>query len=177
MSRMRSYREGRFECLAWDNVGMRALWRTRKFSGYISDYNIGDFDNDGQDEMVFAVVKKIGDPMTGEAKSYLVSWDPYQQGQSKISPDERLTQSSRFAPHPVISGNGAFCVLWGRPAAVAVSPAGQKPFRVPSRSSGSRWGGRGGSGRGCRIRPSAGAGGGSGGRPGPGGPGWHRGRP
>jgi len=80
MSRVRSYREGRFENLAWDNVGMRAVWRTRKFSGYISDYNLGDFDNDRQDEMVFAVVKKIGDPMTGEAKSYLVSWDPYQQG-------------------------------------------------------------------------------------------------
>jgi TolB-like protein len=83
MSRVRSYQEGRFENLAWDNVGMRAMWRTRKFSGYISDYNLGDFDNDGQDEMVFAVVKKIGDPMTGEAKTYLVSWDPYQQGNIK----------------------------------------------------------------------------------------------
>jgi TolB-like protein len=79
MARVRSYREGRFENLAWDNVGMRAAWRTRKFSGYISDYNLGDFDNDGQDELVFVVVKKIGDPMTGDAKSYLVSWDPYQQ--------------------------------------------------------------------------------------------------
>ena len=48
MSRTRSYRDGRFECLAWDNVGMRTVWRTRNFSGYISDYNIGDFDNDGQ---------------------------------------------------------------------------------------------------------------------------------
>jgi TolB-like protein len=83
MSRVRSYQEGRFENLAWDNVGMRAVWRTRKFSGYISDYNLGDFDNDGQDEMVFAVVKKIGDPMTGDAKSYLVSWDPYQQDPQK----------------------------------------------------------------------------------------------
>jgi len=80
MARLRSYREGRFENLAWDNVGMRALWRTRKFSGYISDYNLGDCDNDGQDELIFAVVKKIGDPVTGEAKSYLVSWDPYQRG-------------------------------------------------------------------------------------------------
>jgi hypothetical protein len=83
MSRMRSYREGRFENLAWDNVGMRTVWRTRKFSGYISDYNIGDFNNDGQNEIVFAVVKKVGDPITGEAKSYLVSWNPYQmEGQA-----------------------------------------------------------------------------------------------
>jgi hypothetical protein len=84
MQRQRSFREGHFECLAWDNVGLRTLWRTRKFSGYISDYNLGDFDNDGQDEVVFVVVKKIGDPMTGEAKSYLVSWDPYQtEGKEK----------------------------------------------------------------------------------------------
>ena len=33
MSRVRTYREGRFENLAWDNVGMRPVWRTRKFSG------------------------------------------------------------------------------------------------------------------------------------------------
>jgi len=79
MSRVRSYREGRFENLAWDNVGMRAVWRTRKFSGYISDYNMGDFNNDGTEEVVFAVVKKFGDPMTGDSKSYLVSWNPYLQ--------------------------------------------------------------------------------------------------
>jgi hypothetical protein len=81
MQRTRSYREGRFECLSWDNVGLRALWRTRKFSGYISDFYLGDFDNDGQDELVFAVVKKTGGGFTGEAKSYLVSWDPYQEAQ------------------------------------------------------------------------------------------------
>jgi hypothetical protein len=79
MARVRTYQEGRFENLAWDNVGMRTVWRTRKFSGYISDYNIGDFNNDGTEEVVFAVVKKFGDPMTGESKSYLVSWNPYLQ--------------------------------------------------------------------------------------------------
>ena len=78
MQRSRSYRDGHFECLTWDNVGLRAQWRTRKFSGYISDFYLGDFDNDGQDELVFAVVKKLGDPITGDSKSYLVSWDPYQ---------------------------------------------------------------------------------------------------
>jgi hypothetical protein len=58
-------------------VGLAAQWRTRKFAGYISDYNMGDFDNDGRDELVFAVVKKTGDPITGQYKSYLVSWDPH----------------------------------------------------------------------------------------------------
>ncbi len=88
MSRMRSYREGRFENLAWDNVGMRTVWRTRNFSGYISDYNIGDFNNDGTEEVVFAVVKKFGDPATGESKSYLVSWNPYLQNDPNKAKDE-----------------------------------------------------------------------------------------
>ncbi len=81
MQRTRAYRQGRFECLEWDNVGLAATWRTRRFSGYISDYNLGDFDNDGRDELVFAVVKRIGDPVTGSKKSYLVSWDPYRREQ------------------------------------------------------------------------------------------------
>jgi len=76
MQRDRMYRQGHFESLAWDNVGLSPVWRTRQFSGYISDYNLGDFNNDGQEEMVFAVVKKVGDPVSGEAKTYLVSWNP-----------------------------------------------------------------------------------------------------
>jgi len=86
MQRQRSFREGRFECLSWDNVGLATLWRTRKFSGYISDFNMGDFDNDGKDELVFVVVKKIGDPISGESKSYLVSWSPYQSEGRESAP-------------------------------------------------------------------------------------------
>ncbi|MDJ0667621.1 MAG: VCBS repeat-containing protein [Desulfobacterales bacterium] len=83
MARQRMYRQGRFECLAWDNLGLAGLWRTRKFAGYISDYNLGDFDNDGRDELVFAVIKRTGDPVTGQKKSYLVSWDPYRREQQE----------------------------------------------------------------------------------------------
>jgi hypothetical protein len=83
LQRSRMYRQGRFECLAWDNVGLAGLWRTRKFAGYISDYNLGDFDNDGRDELVFAVIKRTGDPVTGQEKSYLVSWDPYRREQQQ----------------------------------------------------------------------------------------------
>jgi hypothetical protein len=96
MQRTRVFRQGRFECLAWDNVGLTALWRTRKFSGYISDYNLGDFDNDSQDELVFAVVKKVGDPVTGERKSYLVSWDPYRQAQQVPAASEPEPEKVEF---------------------------------------------------------------------------------
>ena len=81
MQRSRIFRQGRFECLVWDNAGLAAIWRTRKFSGLISDYNLGDFDNDGRNELVFAVVKRLGDPVTGDKKTYIVSWDPYRKEQ------------------------------------------------------------------------------------------------
>jgi hypothetical protein len=71
--RMKKYTNGHFEGLVWDNVGLRRMWKTRKFSGYISDYDISDLDNDGKDELVFAVMAKSDGPI-GEAKSYIVSW-------------------------------------------------------------------------------------------------------
>ena len=44
----------------WDGVGLAPRWKTRQFSGFIQDFNVGDFDNDGQDELVAALVIKAG---------------------------------------------------------------------------------------------------------------------
>jgi TolB-like protein len=71
--RYRKYVGGHFEALVWDNVGLRRQWQTRQFSGYISDYDIGDLYNDGTDELVFAVLAKSAGPIA-DPKSYLVSW-------------------------------------------------------------------------------------------------------
>jgi TolB-like protein len=73
LRRYRKYTGGNFEALIWDNVGLRGKWKTRNFSGYISDYDVADFDNDGTDELVFAVVAQSGNAFS-DAKSYLVSW-------------------------------------------------------------------------------------------------------
>jgi hypothetical protein len=73
LRRYRSYNGGQFEALVWDNVGLRKKWQTRKFSGYISDYDVGDFDNDGTDELVFALVVKT-DSAFREPRSHIVTW-------------------------------------------------------------------------------------------------------
>jgi TolB-like protein len=73
LRRLRKYTSGYFEALIWDNVGLRPQWKTRKFSGYISDYDVDDFDNDGTAELVFAVVAQ-SDGAFSDPKSYLVSW-------------------------------------------------------------------------------------------------------
>ncbi|MGD8250908.1 MAG: hypothetical protein PVF20_01285, partial [Desulfobacterales bacterium] len=62
------------------------LWRTRYFTGYISDYDYADPNNDGQKELIFCVVKEIGDPITGSKISYLVVWKPEQAAAAPPTP-------------------------------------------------------------------------------------------
>ena len=71
--RFRKFTKGHFEGLLWDNVGLRSIWKTRKFSGYISDYDVADFDNDGTEELVFTVMAKKDGPIS-DPKSYIVAW-------------------------------------------------------------------------------------------------------
>ena len=56
----RNFKGGAIECLAWNGSDMITKWKTRDFNDYISDYAIGDLDNDGTLELVFAVVDKRG---------------------------------------------------------------------------------------------------------------------
>jgi hypothetical protein len=46
--------------LEWDGLGLAEVWRTRKINGYVADYQIRDIDNDGQDEIVLALVLSVG---------------------------------------------------------------------------------------------------------------------
>ena len=46
--------------LEWDGVGLSEVWRTKKISGYVADYQIRDIDNDGQNEIVLALVLSVG---------------------------------------------------------------------------------------------------------------------
>ena len=73
MRRYRSYSGGHFEALVWDTIGLRIKWKTRKFSGYISDYDVGDFNNNGTDDLVFALVVKTESAFS-EPRSHIVSW-------------------------------------------------------------------------------------------------------
>jgi hypothetical protein len=83
LDRVRSYKSGHIECLFWDALGLYPKWKTREVSGYISDYTVADFDNDGKLELVFAVDTNLNPFMTSKAKSYLVSWKPVRKEKSK----------------------------------------------------------------------------------------------
>lgn len=65
--------------LEWDGIGLAELWRTRKINGYVADYQIRDIDNDGQDEIVLALVLSVGP--TIKTNSCLVAYKLTPQAQ------------------------------------------------------------------------------------------------
>ena len=53
--RVRIYQKGEIHNLVWDGSGLTTNWKTREIQGYIADYQIGDVDNDGEEELIVAV--------------------------------------------------------------------------------------------------------------------------
>jgi len=59
--RLRSYEKGEIYNLIWEEDSLTTNWKTREIKGYIADYQIGDADNDGNAELVVAVVAPAAD--------------------------------------------------------------------------------------------------------------------
>jgi len=54
--RVRSYEKGEIHNLVWEEDRLTTNWKTRELDGYIADYQVKDADNDGDVELVVAVV-------------------------------------------------------------------------------------------------------------------------
>jgi len=54
--RVRVPEKGEIQGLIWEEDTLMASWKTREIKGYIADYQIRDVENDGNDELVVAVV-------------------------------------------------------------------------------------------------------------------------
>jgi TolB-like protein len=54
--RIRVYEKGEIYNLIWKEDGLTTYWKTREMNGYIADYQIRDADNDGNPELVVALV-------------------------------------------------------------------------------------------------------------------------
>ncbi len=54
--RVRIYEKAEILNLVWDDSTLLTNWKTREIKGYITDYQIKDVDNDGEDELVVATV-------------------------------------------------------------------------------------------------------------------------
>jgi len=71
VERLRGYDRGKIVNLAWRGLGFSESWWTPEISGYISDYQLKDVDNDGRDEIVMTAVSK-GILRSGASSSVLV---------------------------------------------------------------------------------------------------------
>jgi hypothetical protein len=58
LDRIRLYDRAEVYDLVWDGMALAENWRTRAIPGYIADYQVEDFDNDGQRELVVGVVSQ-----------------------------------------------------------------------------------------------------------------------
>ncbi len=60
LEKFRAYNDSQIMAMHWDGLGLAQDWRTRKLTGCIRDFALGDFNNDGKDELVAAVVLDEG---------------------------------------------------------------------------------------------------------------------
>ncbi|MCK4389792.1 MAG: VCBS repeat-containing protein [Desulfobacterales bacterium] len=74
-ARLRRFTSGYMASLSWSSLGLVLNRQTPKLSGYVSDFAIGDFDNDGTHEVVVAHVGKGGIPLISRAKSSIVGYE------------------------------------------------------------------------------------------------------
>jgi TolB-like protein len=56
LDRIRNYESGVIYSLIWQEGYLDTHWKTREINGYITDFQVKDVDNDGDDELVVAVV-------------------------------------------------------------------------------------------------------------------------
>jgi hypothetical protein len=75
LKNFRSFSKGQIECLEWDGLGLVPKWKTQEFAGRVSDFLVGDFNNDGRDELLISVVAKEGSIMFSDAVSSLIAFD------------------------------------------------------------------------------------------------------
>jgi hypothetical protein len=52
----RTYKKGEIHDLVWDGSTLITNWKTKEIDGYISDFQIKDVDNDGNEEMVVSMM-------------------------------------------------------------------------------------------------------------------------
>lgn len=74
-SNLRKFDKGHLESRSWTDMGLNLNWKTAPLPGRISDFVIGDFDNDGFDELIAATITKEGTMVMSQASSILVAYE------------------------------------------------------------------------------------------------------
>ncbi len=75
LQQFRKFTKSELALYSWDGLGLVLSWHTRELSGYIQDFAIGDFDGDGKDEIVAAIISKDGSLIGTTPKSAVIAFD------------------------------------------------------------------------------------------------------
>jgi TolB-like protein len=70
----RKYTKTHIQSWAWDGFGLKPIWKTHQMSGFIRDFAVGDFNNNGQPVLIAALVMKEGTTVMTEAKSRIIAY-------------------------------------------------------------------------------------------------------
>jgi hypothetical protein len=70
----RKYTKAQIQSWSWDGFGLKPIWKTRQISGYIRDFAVGNFNNDGQQVLIAALVTSEGTTVLTEAKSCILAY-------------------------------------------------------------------------------------------------------
>ena len=71
----RIFRKAKITSLVWNGLSLTPQWDTKEIAGRISDFTVGDIDNDGADELIVAVVAKEGAMIFTDSVSNIIAFD------------------------------------------------------------------------------------------------------
>jgi len=75
LDRQRYFSKSNILALVWDGLGLTPAWQTRQLTGRVQDLLVADFDNDGNDELLAALIAKEGAIIFTDAQSTLIAFD------------------------------------------------------------------------------------------------------
>ena len=70
----RKYTKTHLQSWTWDGLSLRQIWKSYQLSGFIRDFAVGDFNNNGQQVLIAALVKSEGNTVLTDAKSRIIAY-------------------------------------------------------------------------------------------------------
>jgi len=71
----KSFKSGELRALVWDGLGMKIKWRSPEINGCITDCTLADFDNDGETELIFTVVRHRKTTLFSKARTIIIAYN------------------------------------------------------------------------------------------------------
>ena len=72
---LRIFKKADITSMIWNGLSLIPQWNTQNITGRISDFTVGDIDNDGADELVVAVVAKEGSMIFTDSVCHIIAFD------------------------------------------------------------------------------------------------------